>query len=366
MQSQNGTVGVPYSKVPLAAQQGYGFADDATRFRFNKDAAADPNRGQSMFVSGMSPQQSQARANAIEQNDSLPLQLVGGAAKGAGTLARPFLDVTAYAMGAKPQEVDQMLTPQTKAQANAKAGTEGAALIASAPLVAAAPLAAAGGVLGGTVGAGAGQVIGNATHMSPGATNVLSDTLGLAGGAVGATGARPLMNALDFSAQKQAAGSLLSSVANDANKVPVELENSQDAALRLMDWQKKTNLGPTINKFLNRITDPKQGPLTYADARDYYQLLGKLSVEENNNLAPTIQRSLGQLVAGLKQDIGNAADTVGKAADYYQGMGDFAAAAKHQEWFDAAKNWLIENAAKTALKGAGLGAGYGLYKRLSE
>ena len=63
-------------------------------------------------------------------------------------------------------------------------------------------------------------------------------------------------SALDFSAKKQAAGALLQSVAADANQIPVELENSSDAALKLMDWQRKTNLGPTINKFLNRITSP--------------------------------------------------------------------------------------------------------------
>jgi hypothetical protein len=188
----------------------------------------------------------------------------------------------------------------------------------------------------------------------------------LAGGAGGATGARPLVTALDFNAQKQAAGALLQSVAKDANKVPVQLENSQDAAVRLMDWQKKTNLGPTINKFLNRITSPSQGLLTYEDARDFYQLLGKLSVDETNKLAPSVRRDVTQLVVGLKQDIGNAAATVGKAADYYQGLGDYATAAKYQGWLDSAKDFLTKEGGKAIAKGVGAGAGgaaaYGLWK----
>ncbi len=45
------------------------------------------------------------------------------------------------------------------------------------------------------------------------------------------------------------------------NWVPVSLDNASDGALRLMDWQQKTNKDPTINKrFLNRITSPKLGP----------------------------------------------------------------------------------------------------------
>jgi hypothetical protein len=111
-------------------------------------------------------------------------------------------------------------------------------------------------------------------------------------------------SALDFSAKKQAAGALLQSVAADANQIPVELENSSDAALKLMDWQRKTNLGPTINKFLNRITSPSSGPLTYEEGRDYYQLLGRLSSDETSKLAPTIQRNLAEMVSGLKTDIG--------------------------------------------------------------
>jgi hypothetical protein len=119
----------------------------------------------------------------------------------------------------------------------------------------------------------------------------------------------------------------------------VQLDNAGDAALRLMDWQKKTQLGPTVNKFLNRITNPKAGPMTYEEGRDFYQLLGRLSVEETNKLAPPVRRDLVQMVAGLKQDIGNAADQVGKAADYYKGMGDYAKGAKLQEWYDLAKKY---------------------------
>ena len=176
-------------------------------------------------------------------------------------------------------------------------------------------------------------------------------------------GGMKVASALDFSAKKQAAGALLQSVASDANQVPVELENSSDAALKLIDWQGKTQLGPTINKFLNRITSPKLGPLTYEEGRDYYQLLGRLSSDETSKLAPTIQRNLAEMVSGLKTDLGNAADQVGRAADYYKGMGDYASASKYQGWYDTVKDSLAGPLVKGAAYGiGGAAAGGTAYK----
>jgi hypothetical protein len=156
------------------------------------------------------------------------------------------------------------------------------------------------------------------------------------------------------SVMKERAGGLLQSVAHDANKIPVQLDNAGDAALKLMDWQRKTNLGPTVNKFLNRITNPKAGPLTYEEARDFYQVLGSLSADETMKMAPPVRRQLVQMVVGLKQDIGNAADQVGHAADYYKGLNDYHTAAKLQEWYDAAKKYAIPAALGAAgMAGAG-------------
>lgn len=159
------------------------------------------------------------------------------------------------------------------------------------------------------------------------------------------------------------AGQLFGQIAQDANKIPVNLENAGDAALRLMDWQKKTQLGPTLNKFLNRITNPKLGSLTYEEARDFYQLLGKMSVDETNRIPPAVRRDLVQMTVGLKQDIGTAAETVGRGADYYEAMGQYAKAARLKDWYEAAKLEALK-AAKIALP-AGAG-GYAAKKMLDS
>ncbi|MCU1301972.1 MAG: hypothetical protein JWQ87_2256 [Candidatus Sulfotelmatobacter sp.] len=178
----------------------------------------------------------------------------------------------------------------------------------------------------------------------------------------GETAASGLGSALDKinpSAMKEAAGGILQAVAHDANKVPVALENAGDAALKLMDWQKKTQLGPTLNKFLNRITNPKLGPMTYEEGRDFYSLLSRMSADEQLKMAAPVKFQVQQLTAGLKQDIGNAADQVGRAADYYRGMRDYAKAAKLQDWYDTTKTYLIRGALGAVGAGAaGVGAHY--------
>lgn len=127
---------------------------------------------------------------------------------------------------------------------------------------------------------------------------------------------------------KQQAGKLFDAVAQDAGNVPVALDNSKDAALRLMDMQRVTNLGPTVNKYLNRITKPNAPDLTYNEARDFYSALSEMSWGDRLTLNPKVQYLSRQLVRGLKTDIGNAADQVGQAANYYQAMGQYARAAR--------------------------------------
>ncbi len=76
-------------------------------------------------------------------------------------------------------------------------------------------------------------------------------------------------------------------------------------------------------------------------------------------LAPTIQRNLAEMVSGLKTDLGNAADQVGRAADYFKGLGDYSGASKYQGWYDAVKDSLAKEGVQYAVKGAGgvIGAG---------
>ena len=196
-------------------------------------------------------------------------------------------------------------------------------------------------------------------------------TLGEVGKAlapIASDAANAVTSRISPNALKASGGELLQTVAKDANKVPVSLDNAQQGALKLMDWQKTTNLGPTVNKFLQRITKPNAPALTYEEARKFYQILGGLSADESSKMAPAIKRDLTQMVVGLKQDIGNAADQVGQAANYYQGLGNYALGKRLEGWYNFAKDALAREGVKAVAKGAGVGLGgaigYGIYREM--
>lgn len=215
------------------------------------------------------------------------------------------------------------------------------------------------------------SAMGTVTGSSAQAALLATEPLSRAAEATGVTGAvKAVAGRLSPEAMRTQAGQLLQSVAGDANKIPVQLDNAQPAALRLMDWQGKTQLGPTINKFLNRITKPNSAPLTYAEGRDYYQLLGRLSADEASKLPPAVQRDLAQMVNGFKTDLGNAADVAGRGVDYYKGLKDYSTAMRLQGWYDFAKKTLAPIVVKGAAGAVGAGAagsiGYHIYKESQQ
>ena len=193
-------VGIPYSLVDVAHGQGYQFDNSQNNNgltpaqQFTKDQAADPNRttGSSLHMapagatySGafapVSRQDSIQRENAAEAAAPLPIKLATGVSKGHLSLARPVLDTVALATGQTPDEISQQLAPQSRAEAVAKYGTMGAAVV---PAAIAAPVATGLGLAGGAAGGYAGQKAGQAMGLSPQSTQVLGDVGGVVGGAV--------------------------------------------------------------------------------------------------------------------------------------------------------------------------------------
>jgi hypothetical protein len=155
-------------------------------------------------------------------------------------------------------------------------------------------------------------------------------------------------------------------VGNVAKDVPVSLTNSSEAAIKLMDWQKKTQLGPTINKFLNRVTSPNQGPLTYDEARGFYKILGRLSADEASKLPDPVKYDLTQMVRGLKQDIGDAAGTVGKGDQYYSAMQEFSKAKKLEDLKASLVKYGVKPAIGAGAATVGAKAGYDFYNNMKK
>ena len=185
---------VPYGEVSKAQKLKYQFDTNKMQNRggldpetaYLRDRAADANTNFSRMSPDMSPEESQARSAQIEANAPLPMRIIGGIAKGGGTLARPVLDVTALGTGSTPQEIDEMLAPRSTAEKVAKYTTVAAPIIASGVAApAATALALGAGTIGSTVTKEGAKRLGATPQQAEVAGDVGGLITGFGGGKVG-------------------------------------------------------------------------------------------------------------------------------------------------------------------------------------
>lgn len=133
--------------------------------------------------------------------------------------------------------------------------------------------------------------------------------------------------ALEAAPSAKWAAKMFESVAGDAGNVPVSLSRSSDAILRAHELgEAGAGMPKAVNKIIKRATDPDAGPLTYSQARDYYSQITALSAKDRMAMNPIMKRQVGIIAGALKDDIGDAANQVGRAADYYASLKNYARA----------------------------------------
>jgi uncharacterized protein YcfJ len=242
------------------------------------------------------------------------------------------------------------VTP-TPSKAGKMFDTVAQSAVNAAPGIAGTVGAVAGGAIAGPIGASAGGAFGSAVgeagreraegEKPSGEKQVKSALLGgLAGPAEELGAAIPL---------KSRAGKLLASVSEKAGNVPVDLDRSAEHLLRTKELADAGGSMPmSINKMLRRVTDPSKGPLTYSEARDFYSNITRLSADEMDRLTPVMKAQVGKVAAALKDDIGQAAAKVNKAADYYAGIREYAKAAQLQRAGERISKQLLKMAAVAA------------------
>jgi hypothetical protein len=148
------------------------------------------------------------------------------------------------------------------------------------------------------------------------------------------------------------AGKLLDAVEQAAGHVPIDLTGPMKEAQEIILNAKSGASRPkVIADFIRRISDPKQPPLTYAEARKFYENAG-------SRLATDVQ---GQVLKGKPRymltkfekslDAANqgAAEKVGQGQAYADAMRAYSKASK----LESSGRW----AAKKAIKGAGIAGG---------
>jgi polyhydroxyalkanoate synthesis regulator phasin len=137
----------------------------------------------------------------------------------------------------------------------------------------------------------------------------------------------------------------------------VNTEKAGQAGLRAIDLQATGGRMPrVVQQFMQRVTTPGKGDLTFEEARDFYSNISRLSANEYNALNPTMQRQVGAMRQALHEALVESAETVGKGGQYAKGISEYARSARAAE--------AGRKVAKYGVGAAGLGVAghYGLEK----
>jgi hypothetical protein len=149
---------------------------------------------------------------------------------------------------------------------------------------------------------------------------------------------------------------------------PVEMtEGLSKATARAQELGDSQTIPVSVRKFINRVTDPDKGHLTYNEARDFLTKFGSMTADEATKLAPVVKGQIQTMASELKSSIAATAERAGKLEDFQSSMREYAAAKKLQNVVD----WVKTEGVKKALQGAAgatgaAAGGYGAYKLYQE
>jgi hypothetical protein len=123
-----------------------------------------------------------------------------------------------------------------------------------------------------------------------------------------------------------------------------------------------STLPSVINKFVTRIADTDEGPLTYKEARQFYSNVSDLSASEKMASKGKDLRLINMFKYALGDSISQTADSAGRLQDYQQAMSQYSSAKKIENAVETAKE-IATKAGITAATGA---AGYAGYRAIRD
>jgi polyhydroxyalkanoate synthesis regulator phasin len=109
----------------------------------------------------------------------------------------------------------------------------------------------------------------------------------------------------------------------------------------------------SVEKLLNRVTDPSKGPLTYEEARDFGSNLSRLSADESQRLTPVMKRAVGQISQNLRDTTAQTATAAGKGPQFQAAMKEYSKASNLRETVDDIKGEAWNTLKKTVPWAAG-------------
>jgi hypothetical protein len=162
------------------------------------------------------------------------------------------------------------------------------------------------------------------------------------------------------------AGQSLQGVMSVARNNPVDVAGPGNVALEIDKVAGRGGWLPkVVRDFLKRTTDPTKGPLTYEEARDFYQNATRLSADETNRLTPNAKRMIGKFTKALGDSVRGTAADAGQLKQYESGMKEYYRAMRTERQWGALKKYAIKPAIRGLPYGAGLAGGYELEQKLT-
>lgn len=152
------------------------------------------------------------------------------------------------------------------------------------------------------------------------------------------------------------AGKTMNSLREAIGEHPVEMTDNLSKALsRYQELVDNGNTPSTaVKKFINRVTDPEKGHLTYNEARDYLTKFGSMTQEEGARLTGTVKRQIEQIAGNLKQAISETAERGGKLEEFQKSNSEYRNSQILKKVVDWAKDFSIKGVAQKGVAGGAI------------
>lgn len=187
------------------------------------------------------------------------------------------------------------------------------------------------------------------TNPAEAAGNLVGNLV-LAGGAGEAAAGLP--KAFEAIPTRAKAGRLFEHVMSKAENEPVWMQNSGDELVRSRElMQRGGGRSTPVTALDKRVGNVNQPPLTYREARDYAQNLGRLSAGETQKLSPVMGRQVGKLSHAFNDDVGDAAGRAGVGPEYRQAMNTYRNAMRTRNALINTGKWVVGPAIGVGIAG---------------
>lgn len=192
------------------------------------------------------------------------------------------------------------------------------------------------------------------------------EAIGEGAAKIGETAGKAVDAAKSVIPSSERAGQVMSKLKEAIGTHPVEMTDElSQATSRAQELADNGNTLPTaMRKFINRVTDPEKGHLTYTEARDFLTKFGGMTAEEATKIAPAMGRQIKGVAGALRNALSETAGRAGKLEEFQSSMKEYSSAKKLEEITEYVKEYGKRAVIGGAVGGGAAGAYEGLKKLL--